>query len=379
MFGIFHVCKRSRNDVFGIQRENNRSKMDLENGMKFPNSKIDPERIDNNYYFVRNDNWNKKITEIITLHGVKERSNSVVMLDTVYTASPEWFSTHSKEEAKKYFEDCLNFHIDTFCGGRKDLVVNCVWHQDETSDHLHLVSVPVKYDTDEDGNTVACLSAKKIIGDKYSLGKIQDKFYSDVSKKYGLKRGESNSICKRHTTAAEWEENKARMAKTELRIRERVKEVFDKPVEVAELLYSSEKIKVGKNVYDGGVSIVKTDDVKRINAQHVLKKQVDESLNELNKLAREIMDAANLDERIQWYYEKMKEERRKRDNEERNSERLKQERDGYVECLEIVIDWLELNGLDAEFKDYLNKYREKKKQPIEREEPDLDDIGPELG
>ena len=354
MYGIFHICKRRRHDVFGIQRENNRSKEDLDMGMKFPHSQIDPERTHDNYHLVKGDNWNKTITAHIHQAEVKERKDSVVMLDGVYTASSDWFSQHTMEEAEEFFRACLDFHVQAFCGGDRSLVINAVVHKDETTPHLHVTSTPICYSQDKDGGRKAHLSAKKIVGDKIALRQKQDQFYEQVSKPRGLQRGEvlEFSDTTRHTTAVEWEKAKAEMAKTELKLRQQVKEVFEKPVQKLEALSSTSEVKVMGKVIKEATTTVRTADLEQLQRQVVLKNQVAQGVATMEQLAKETMAAANLDERIQWYDHTMRQEREARKaaeitvrSQQVQIKDMEHERGQLKTVLNYMIEWLRSRGL----------------------------------
>ena len=149
MFCILRTKKRKRAALSGLSKENNRTQSDHTKGKDFYNSKIDWERTGDNIFLVKSEDWNASVTEQLDRFSVKERKNSVVILDSVFTASPEWFETHSKSEAADYFKDCLSFYIHTFCEDDKTRIINAVIHLDESTPHLHIQSIPIH--TDEKG------------------------------------------------------------------------------------------------------------------------------------------------------------------------------------------------------------------------------------
>lgn len=174
MYGIMRVEKRKRQAVYGIEVENNR---DAGNPKNFVASDIDWQRTHENRVLVRSDSWNEDIKNIIDKAGAKVRADSVVMLDGIYTASPEFFKICGDEEIEWFFDDCLKFHEEHY--GK---VFNAVIHYDESTPHLHVVSVPIT----EDGR----LSAKDIMGNRQKYHELQDAFYRDVSRHFLLERGE---------------------------------------------------------------------------------------------------------------------------------------------------------------------------------------------
>lgn len=206
MYGIMRVEKRGRADVYGIQLEANRTVEQHEKGLEFDKSDIDWNRTRDNIFLVQTEQWNREITKEIkrieTETGKKTRKDAVVLLDGLFTASPEFFEGKTTQEIKKYFEDCLDFYVKEYCQGDKTRVLNAVIHLDETTPHMQVASIP-SY-TSEAGNR---LNAKIIMGNKTDYRKRQDRFFEAVSEKYGLERGEPASAIndKVHTTKREWQ------------------------------------------------------------------------------------------------------------------------------------------------------------------------------
>lgn len=201
-YGIMRIEKRGRSAIYGLQIEANRTAQDHESGRDFDNSDIDWTRTKDNIYIISTVNWNTEVTRQIKEAGLKERKDSVVLLDALYTASPEWFETHTRREILEYFRDCLRFHIKEYCAGDKSKLVNAVIHLDEKTPHLHVSSIPII--EDEKG---AHLSAKIIMGNKDDYRLRQDRFYSEVSSCYGMERGEPKQPgeTKAHTSKREWQ------------------------------------------------------------------------------------------------------------------------------------------------------------------------------
>ena len=206
MYGIMRVEKRGRADVYGIQLEANRTVEQHEKGLEFDKSDIDWNKTNDNIFLIQTEQWNREITKAIkrieTETSKKTRKDAVVLLDGLFTASPEFFENKSDDEIKKYFADCLEFYVKEFCQGDKTRVLNAVIHLDETTPHMQVASIPVY--TSESGNR---LNAKIIMGNKTDYRKRQDRFFEAVSEKYGLERGEPASAIndKVHTTKREWQ------------------------------------------------------------------------------------------------------------------------------------------------------------------------------
>lgn len=169
MFCIMRTEKRKRTDLGGIQRENTRTATEY-------NNKVAPGMDIFNVTLKESSNWLQDINKEIQAAGAKARSNSVLALDTIYTASPQFFQERTNAENDKFFQDCLKFHNEHF-----GHIISAVVHYDETTPHLHIISVPLT----QDGR----LSARDVVGNKAKMSKTQDAFFEQVGKGYGLERG----------------------------------------------------------------------------------------------------------------------------------------------------------------------------------------------
>ena len=122
----------------------------------------------------------KRIAEV----GCRTRSDSVRLVETLVTASPQFFEKKSDAQTRAFFERAMQF-FEKKIG--KENFVSAVVHLDEKTPHLHLSFVPITAD--------GRLCAKEIIGNRKDLVKWQDDFWAFMVKKYPeLERGESASI-----------------------------------------------------------------------------------------------------------------------------------------------------------------------------------------
>lgn len=169
MFCIMRTEKRKRTDITGIQKENTRTATEY-------NNKVSPGMDVFNVVLKESDNWLQDINNEIKAAGAKTRSNSVLALDTIYTASPDFFQEKTNQQNDDFFKDCLQFHQEHF-----GHIISAVIHYDETTPHLHVISVPLT----KDGR----LSARDVIGNKSKMSKTQDSFFEQVGRGYGLARG----------------------------------------------------------------------------------------------------------------------------------------------------------------------------------------------
>lgn len=169
MFCIMRTEKRKKSDLSGIQKENTRTATEY-------NNKVAPGMDIFNVTLKESNNWLQDINKEIQAAGAKARSNSVLALDTIYTASPNFFQGKTNQQNDDFFKDCLQFHQEHF-----GHIISAVIHYDETTPHLHVVSVPLT----KDGR----LSARDVIGNKSKMSKTQDSFFEQVGRGYGLARG----------------------------------------------------------------------------------------------------------------------------------------------------------------------------------------------
>ena len=218
MYGIMRIEKRKTQACAGIHAENNRDSAERKN---FVSSEIDWEKTKDNIYFAKSDNFKADIEKELHAHGIdKWRKDAVTFIDGLYTASPDFFQDKKPEEIEKYFKDCLEFHKKTY----GDHVINAVVHLDEATPHMHVISVPIveKSEIDEKLGvpkpTEYRLSAKILMGGLKDYYKRQDEFYEDVTKGYGLERGETRNPEKR----------KKHLSVLEYKAQETSKELTDK-------------------------------------------------------------------------------------------------------------------------------------------------------
>ena len=169
MFCVMNIQKRKKTDIGGIQKEATRTAAEY-------NNQVQPGMDIFNVNLIQSNNWMQDIQAEIDQAGAKTRSNSVVALDAIYTASGDFFKGKSNKENDQFFRDCLEFHQRKF-----GHVISAVIHYDETTPHLHILSVPLT----QDGR----LSAREIVGNRANLSRMQTEFFEQVGKEYGLERG----------------------------------------------------------------------------------------------------------------------------------------------------------------------------------------------
>jgi hypothetical protein len=210
MFYVMRIEKRKRQDISGIQRENNRTAAEY-------NNRVNREQSELNLPLIQSDNWTQDIRAEIERAGARTRSNSVIALDTLYTASPTFFEGKTQKQTEDFFRDCLQFHQRQF-----GHIISAVIHYDETTPHLHVVSVPLTAD--------GRLSAREIVGNKQNLSRLQDEFFEQVGRGYGLERG----------TRSDGQEKRKHISAQEKRMQELEQQVSDLSERVERLTEQTE-------------------------------------------------------------------------------------------------------------------------------------------
>lgn len=152
------------------------------------NPDIDTSRSRDNFHIIRPEQkYRREIDSRIKAAGCQTRKDSTMFVDTLITASPEFFTSRSKKEIQAYFTEAVAFMEQKVGRGN---IFSAVVHMDEKTPHLHLCFTPIT----EDGR----LSAKEILGNRAQLSKWQDEFHAHMKKAFPvLKRGESALVTKR--------------------------------------------------------------------------------------------------------------------------------------------------------------------------------------
>ncbi len=149
------------------------------------NPDIDTERSKYNFHIVKPEgSYYHFIQKRIEQAGCRTRKDSTRFVDTLITASPEFFQWKSPKEVQEYFKRAAEFMINRI--GREN-IISAVVHMDERTPHMHLTFVPLTEDNR--------LCAKEILGNRANLTKWQDDFFTYMVEKYpDLERGESASV-----------------------------------------------------------------------------------------------------------------------------------------------------------------------------------------
>ena len=121
----------------------------------------------------------------------KRRSDAVLCVEYMITASPEWQGWNDDRQ-NEYFKQAVEWLEQRH--GKHNVVATSI-HRDETTPHLVAYVVPLDQETGK-------LNAKKFLGGKAKLAEMQSSFSNHV-KNLGLKRGIEGSKAK-HTRIKEY-------------------------------------------------------------------------------------------------------------------------------------------------------------------------------
>jgi Plasmid recombination enzyme. len=146
------------------------------------NPDVDTSRSKDNFHIIQpTGRYRQEINSRIRAAGCRTRKDSTRFVDTLITASPDFFNGKRREDIADYFRRAAEF---LFQRVGKQNIISAVVHMDEKTPHLHLTFVPLTEDNR--------LSAKEILGNRASLSKWQDDFHAYMLAAYpDLERGES--------------------------------------------------------------------------------------------------------------------------------------------------------------------------------------------
>lgn len=183
-YAILRFQKRKAGSVASCERHNERKKEAYKS-----NPDIDMGRSKNNYHLVNPPRYTykKDINRMVAEAGCRVRKDSVMMVETLITASPEFMNSLPPAEQKEYFTMALDF-----IAGRvgKQNILSAVVHMDEKTPHMHLCFVPIT----PEGK----LSAKALLGNQKSLSEWQTAYHERMSARWNeLQRGQSSMETKR--------------------------------------------------------------------------------------------------------------------------------------------------------------------------------------
>ena len=139
------------------------------------------------------DNAHSSPTPDLVMSGIKQRlpektrSNAVLCVEYLVTASPEWSGWQDQKQEADFFKRSLEWLEHKH--GKENVIATSI-HRDETTPHLVAYVVPI----DQKGK----LNARSFLGGRATLSKMQTEFHSKV-KDLGLDRGLEGSKAEHKT------------------------------------------------------------------------------------------------------------------------------------------------------------------------------------
>ena len=178
-YAILRFAKYKGPEIGRIEAHDERTKEQYAS-----NPDVDTSRSRLNFHLVKpHRSYRAEAEKQIAEAGCRARKDSVRVVETLITASPEFFQSKKPREVKEFFEYALEFVRQK---QSSETIISAVVHVDEKTPHMHLCFVPLTAD--------GRLSAKDIIGNKKKLTQWQDEFWKHMVKKYpDFERGESAS------------------------------------------------------------------------------------------------------------------------------------------------------------------------------------------
>ena len=178
-FAIMRFAKYKGPEISRIEAHNERTKEKYAS-----NPDVDTSRSHLNFHLIEpKGHYRQEAERQIAEAGCRTRSDSVRLVETLITGSPEFFKGKNEKQIKAYFQHALAFLTQH---QNPKTFVSAVVHLDEKTPHMHVTFVPLTEDNR--------LTAKEIIGNRKKLIQWQDDYWRHMVAKYPeLERGESAS------------------------------------------------------------------------------------------------------------------------------------------------------------------------------------------
>ncbi len=178
-YAILRFAKYKGPEISRIEAHDERTKETYAS-----NPDVDTARSHLNYHLIEPKGHYRYEAECkITDAGCRTRSDSVRLVETLITGSPEFFKGKTGKQIKAYFQHALAFLQEH---QRPDTFISAVVHMDEKTPHMHVTFVPLTEDNR--------LTAKETIGNRKKLTQWQDDYWRHMVTKYPeLERGQSAS------------------------------------------------------------------------------------------------------------------------------------------------------------------------------------------
>lgn len=180
---ILRFSKQKGNPATKIEAHHERTKEEYKS-----NPDIDTSKSHNNIHLITPQmRYKAEVDKRIKESGCRVRKDSTRFVDTLITASSEFFWDMTHDKMIEYFQRAVDFMKSKI---RPNMIFSAVVHLDEKTPHLHLCFVPLTVDNR--------LTAKEILGNRAKLSKWQDEFHEFMVKFYpDIERGTSATLTNR--------------------------------------------------------------------------------------------------------------------------------------------------------------------------------------
>ena len=180
---ILRFSKQKGNPATKIEAHHERTKDEYKS-----NPDIDTSKSKNNIHIITPQmRYKAEVDKRIKESGCRVRKDSTRFVDTLITASPEFFQNMTHDKIVEYFQRAVDFMKSKI---RSEIIFSAVIHLDEKTPHMHLCFVPLTEDNR--------LTAKEILGNRAKLSKWQDEFHEFMAKFYpDLERGTPATLTNR--------------------------------------------------------------------------------------------------------------------------------------------------------------------------------------
>ena len=180
---ILRFSKQKGNPATKIEAHHERTKEEYKS-----NPDIDTTRSQYNIHLITPQmRYKAEVDKRIKESGCRVRKDSTRFVDTLITASPEFFQGMTRSKMVEYFQRAIDFMKSKI---RPEMIFSAVIHLDEKTPHLHLCFVPLTEDNR--------LTAKEILGNRAKLSKWQDEFHEFMVGFYpDIERGTSATLTQR--------------------------------------------------------------------------------------------------------------------------------------------------------------------------------------
>ena len=148
-YAIMRFAKYKGPEISNIEAHNERTKEKYAS-----NPDIDRSRSKYNFHLIEPaSGYRTEAESQIQAAGCRTRTDSVRVVEAMFTATPEFFKGKKLPEVRRYFEESLRFFEQH---QSRKTIISAVVHMDEKTPHMHLSFVPLTAD--------GRLSAKDKIG-----------------------------------------------------------------------------------------------------------------------------------------------------------------------------------------------------------------------